>query len=58
MSIKALTLALAATTALAGSALAQDQVRIGVSIPAATHGWAGGLNWHAPGSRKAPGSSL
>ncbi|SDH01314.1 substrate-binding domain-containing protein [Pelagibacterium luteolum] len=47
MSIKVLTLALAATTALAAPALAQDQIRIGVSIPAATHGWAGGLNWHA-----------
>ena len=52
MSIKALTLALAATTALAGSALAQDQVKIGVSIPAATHGWAGGLNWHAQEAEK------
>ncbi|WP_297105599.1 substrate-binding domain-containing protein [uncultured Devosia sp.] len=52
MSIKALTLALAATTALAGSALAQDQVKIGVSIPAATHGWTGGLNWHAQEAEK------
>lgn len=52
MSIKALTLALAATTALAGAAVAQDQIRIGVSIPAATHGWAGGLNWHAQEAEK------
>jgi ABC-type sugar transport system, periplasmic component len=52
MSIKALTLALAATTALAGTALAQDQIKIGVSIPAATHGWTGGLNWHAQEAEK------
>jgi len=54
MSIKALTLALAATTALAVPALAQDQepVRIGVSIPAATHGWTGGLNYHAAEAEK------
>jgi ribose transport system substrate-binding protein len=26
---------------------AQDQVTIGVSIPAATHGWTGGVNYHA-----------
>ncbi|WP_210283073.1 substrate-binding domain-containing protein [Devosia subaequoris] len=50
--MKALTLALAATTALAGAAVAQDQIRIGVSIPAATHGWAGGLNWHAQEAEK------
>ena len=25
----------------------QQRVRMGVSIPAATHGWAAGLNWHA-----------
>ncbi|UWQ19858.1 ABC transporter substrate-binding protein [Jannaschia sp. M317] len=36
---------LAATTAL--PALAQDVKVIGVSIPAATHGWAGGMNFHA-----------
>lgn len=52
MSIKALTLALAATTALAAPALAQDKITIGVSIPAATHGWAGGLNWHAQEAEK------
>lgn len=42
--------ALAASTALtlaAGGALAQDTQVIGVSIPAATHGWAGGMNFHA-----------
>ncbi|WP_068300184.1 ABC transporter substrate-binding protein [Pararhodobacter sp. CCB-MM2] len=30
-----------------GAALAQDTTVIGVSIPAATHGWAGGMNFHA-----------
>jgi len=29
-------------------AVAQDEtITIGVSIPAATHGWTGGVNWHA-----------
>jgi ribose transport system substrate-binding protein len=50
--MKALTLALAATTALAAPAFAQEQIKIGVSIPAATHGWAGGLNWHAQEAEK------
>ncbi|MEM9795376.1 MAG: ABC transporter substrate-binding protein [Pseudomonadota bacterium] len=36
---------LVAATAL--PALAQDTSVIGVSIPAATHGWAGGMNFHA-----------
>jgi ribose transport system substrate-binding protein len=42
-----------AFTMLAGSSLlpagagAQEQVTIGVSIPAATHGWTGGVNYHA-----------
>lgn len=31
----------------AGAALSADQVTIGVSIPAATHGWTGGVNYHA-----------
>ncbi len=33
--------------ALAAPAVAQDTTVIGVSIPAATHGWAGGMNYHA-----------
>lgn len=37
--------ALAATLAM--PAMAQDTKVIGVSIPAATHGWAGGMNFHA-----------
>ncbi|MDR3373479.1 MAG: ABC transporter substrate-binding protein [Ancalomicrobiaceae bacterium] len=31
----------------ASPAGAADKKVLGVSIPAATHGWAGGLNWHA-----------
>lgn len=41
---------LAGCTALvlgAGVAAAQETKVIGVSIPAATHGWAGGMNFHA-----------
>jgi ribose transport system substrate-binding protein len=34
--------------ALAAPVMAQDTKVIGVSIPAATHGWAGGMNVHAP----------
>ena len=43
------TVALATLTAAAAAA---DNVTIGVSIPAATHGWAGGLNWHAAEAEK------
>ncbi|ASJ76304.1 ABC transporter substrate-binding protein [Granulosicoccus antarcticus] len=35
-----------AASLFAGSAMAETKV-IGVSIPAATHGWAGGMNFHA-----------
>ncbi|GLS79312.1 MULTISPECIES: ABC transporter substrate-binding protein [Proteobacteria] len=47
-----LTVAAAALSMAAGQALAQDAaaaepVVIGVSIPSATHGFMGGLNWHA-----------
>lgn len=38
---------LAAAALSAGVAMAQDTKVIGVSIPAATHGWAGGMNFHA-----------
>ena len=40
----------AAALALPGGAFAQDKdakATIGVSIPAATHGWTGGVNFHA-----------
>lgn len=36
----------------AGSALAQDKVTIAVSIPAATHGWTGGVVYHAEQAEK------
>lgn len=39
--------ALALAVAMGGPALAQDTKVIGVSIPAATHGWAGGMNYFA-----------
>jgi ribose transport system substrate-binding protein len=47
MTARTIALALLASTAFAATAHAQEQIRIGVSIPAATHGWTGGLNWHA-----------
>jgi ribose transport system substrate-binding protein len=53
MSLKAIALGLLATSALVGGAVAQDeQIKIGVSIPAATHGFMGGLNWHAQEAEK------
>ncbi|SHF61314.1 monosaccharide ABC transporter substrate-binding protein, CUT2 family [Loktanella atrilutea] len=36
-----------AAAVIGTAALAQDTKVIGVSIPAATHGWAGGMNFHA-----------
>lgn len=36
-----------ALTMGAGPAMAEDTKVVGVSIPAATHGWAGGMNFHA-----------
>ena len=53
MSLKAIALGLLATSARVGGAVAQDeQIKIGVSIPAATHGFMGGLNWHAQEAEK------
>lgn len=53
MSLKAIVLGLMATSALGGVAVAQDEkIVIGVSIPAATHGFMGGLNWHAAEAEK------
>lgn len=46
MRIQHLLAALGMSTALALAVPASAQT-IGVSIPAATHGWTGGLNWHA-----------
>lgn len=45
--MKRLLSALAISTALVTPAFAQDTQVIGVSIPAATHGWAGGMNYFA-----------
>jgi ribose transport system substrate-binding protein len=39
--------AFVAVAALNGTAFAEDKIRIGVSIPAADHGWTGGLGYHA-----------
>jgi ribose transport system substrate-binding protein len=52
MTIKALALGLLATSMLTGATFAQDKIKIGVSIPAATHGFMGGLNWHAAEAEK------
>ncbi|UJQ93572.1 substrate-binding domain-containing protein [Mariluticola halotolerans] len=53
MKLKTLAMTLALGTLLTtGAALAQEKIKIGVSIPAATHGWAGGLNWHAQEAEK------
>src|SRR5690606_18906811 len=52
ISLKAIALGLLATSALVGTAVAQDKIKIGVSIPAATHGFMGGLNWHAAEAEK------
>ncbi|MCO7247901.1 ABC transporter substrate-binding protein [Halomonas sp. Mc5H-6] len=40
------TVVTAAALGLSGAAMAQEHT-IGVSIPAATHGWTGGVNYHA-----------
>ena len=40
-------IATALATAVGTRAFAQETKVIGVSIPAATHGWAGGMNFHA-----------
>lgn len=56
-SIKTAVAALAATAALTSaigfsSAAIAQEFTIGVSIPAATHGWAGGVNYHAEEAKK------
>ncbi|MEA2119662.1 ABC transporter substrate-binding protein [Halovibrio sp. HP20-50] len=45
------TATLTSTIALSGAAVAQEHT-IGVSIPAATHGWTGGVNYHAEEAKK------
>lgn len=51
---RALTLATAASllALAAGGAMAQDKRTIAVSIPAATHGWTGGVVYHAEQAEK------
>src|SRR5690606_3176688 len=44
---KSLLAAAVVTTGLGGMAVAQDSVTIGVSVPAADHGWTGGVNYFA-----------
>lgn len=48
----ATTAALSTAIGFSGAAVAQE-VTIGVSIPAATHGWTGGVNYHAEEAKKA-----
>ena len=56
MKLKSLILALLAAFCLFGCGKKQDAakktIRIGVSIPAATHGWAGGVVWAAEQTQK------
>ena len=48
MKLKSLLAAAVITTGLGGVAVAQDEtVTIGVSVPAADHGWTGGVNYFA-----------
>jgi ribose transport system substrate-binding protein len=42
----------AGALALAGTASAQDKIKIGVSYPTPTHAWAAGMNWHAEQAEK------
>lgn len=46
------TAALTSAIGLSGAAVAQEYT-IGVSIPAATHGWTGGVNYHAEEAKNA-----
>ncbi len=54
-----LPLAVALMAGVSGAALAQDAEKkvIGVSIPSATHGFMGGLNWHAQDTIKRMGEA-
>ncbi|MGV8854270.1 MAG: substrate-binding domain-containing protein [Devosia sp.] len=45
--IKTLLAATVVAGAIGGTAIAQDKVTIGVSVPAADHGWTGGVNYFA-----------
>ncbi len=52
--------ALMAAMGIAAPAVAQDAEKkiIGVSIPSATHGFMGGLNWHAQDTIKRLGAAI
>ncbi|NQV48247.1 MAG: substrate-binding domain-containing protein [Rhodospirillaceae bacterium] len=54
MKLKTTMIAAAAAIALSlpGLAAAKEITTIGVSIPAPTHGWAQGMNWHAKQAKK------
>lgn len=41
-----------AASLLCGSAMAQDTIKIGVSIPSADHGWTGGIDFFAQEAKK------
>jgi len=43
---------LCAAGLIAGSAMAQETIKIGVSIPSADHGWTGGVNYFAAEAKK------
>jgi ribose transport system substrate-binding protein len=45
--VKSLLAAAVVATSFGGVAIAQDKVTIGVSVPAADHGWTGGVNYFA-----------
>ena len=45
--VKSLLAAAVVIGSLGGIAVAQDKVTIGVSVPAADHGWTGGVNYFA-----------
>jgi len=45
-------LALGSALGLAGAAVAQEKIKIGVSYPTPTHAWAAGMNWHAENAEK------
>ena len=41
-----------AASLVCGSAMAQDTIKIGVSIPSADHGWTGGIDFFAQEAKK------
>ncbi|WP_428648605.1 substrate-binding domain-containing protein, partial [Roseibium sp.] len=45
-------LAVTGALAFAGTAVADEKIKIGVSYPTPTHAWAAGMNWHAEQAEK------